>query len=73
MPVTNRTTLLNVEEAAEVLGCTGARIRQMLLSGELKGMKASDSPKSLWLVPKAAVLSAAKKERRRGGRPRIRD
>lgn len=73
MPVTNRATLLNVEEAAQVLGCTGARIRQMLISGELKGVKASDAPKALWLVPKAAVVDAAKKERRRGGRPRIRD
>jgi excisionase family DNA binding protein len=41
--------LLNVDEAAAVVGCTPGRIRQMLGDGTLKGIKANGRA---WLVPK---------------------
>lgn len=73
MPVQNASTLLSVSEAAKVLGCTGARIRQLLLSGELKGIKATSAENALWLIPEGEVAEAAKRERRKGGRPRVGD
>ncbi len=41
--------LLNVGEAAVVIGVTTGRVRQMLLDGTLKGIKAN---RRAWLVPK---------------------
>lgn len=45
----------SVAEAASELGCTGGRIRQLLLSGELKGHKLSKSKLSAWVVPVVEV------------------
>jgi excisionase family DNA binding protein len=66
--------MFTVEEAAEALGCTGARIRQMLLDKEMKGKKLNeDKDRSAWLIPQEEVKRAAKAARRKGGRPRIGD
>jgi len=62
--------LLNVKEAAEIIGVTDARVRQLLLSKEMKGVKATAS---IWLVPKSEAEKAARKQRRKGGRRRISD
>jgi hypothetical protein len=51
MPVQNSSPMFNVAEAAEVLGCTGARVRQMLIDGEMKGKKLNeDKDRSAWLI-----------------------
>lgn len=73
MPVQNESPLFTVQEAADVLCCTGARVRQMLIDGEMKGKKLSKAPKAVWLIPKEEVTAAAARERRKGGRPRIGD
>lgn len=74
MPVQNSSSLYSVEEAACLLGCTGARVRQMLISGEMKGKKINeDKERSPWLIPKEEVAEAVERERRKGGRPRIGD
>ena len=74
MPVQNKSPLLTVEEAADILRCTGARVRQMLLDREMKGQKLNeDKKRSAWLIPKEEVQKAANQERRKGGRPRIGD
>lgn len=73
MPVQNNSPLFTVREVADVLGCTDARVRQMLISGEMKGKKLCKRPKAPWLVPKEEVAEAAVRERRKGGRPRIGD
>ena len=67
MPVAD---FLNVAEAAAVIGCTDARVRQMLISREILGIKATQTA---WLIPKTEVKKAAKKPRRKGGRQRIGD
>lgn len=61
---------MNVKEAASLVGVTDARIRQMLLSKELRGIKAAQS---LWLIPVSEVERLANQSRRPGGRPRISD
>ena len=67
MPVAD---FLNVQEVAELLGCTDARVRQMLIAGDLKGIKANERA---WMVPKKEADKAVKAERRKGGRRRIGD
>lgn len=61
---------LNVKEAAELIGCTDARVRQMLLADEMKGRKATAS---IWLIHRSEVERIISKERRKGGRPRVGD
>jgi len=61
---------MNVNEAAEVLGCTNARVRQLLISGEMRGKKANGRA---WLIPIKEVNRVAQLERRKGGRARIGD
>jgi excisionase family DNA binding protein len=73
MPVQNDSPLFTVQEVADALGCTGARVRQMLIDGEIKGKKISKAPKAVWLIPKEEVAEAKSRERRNGGRPRIGD
>ncbi|MHB8953518.1 MAG: helix-turn-helix domain-containing protein [Pirellulaceae bacterium] len=57
--------LLNVEEAAVVVGCTPGRIRQMLRKGTLPGVKANDRA---WLITKRAAEKLAQ-QRPPKGRP----
>jgi len=61
---------LTTAEAAKRLGTTRTRINQLLISGELKGIKVAPR---CWLIPCAAVEKLAAAERPRRGRPRIGD
>ncbi len=59
---------LSVEEAANFLGLTGSRIRQMLRDEELKGEKLNERA---WAVERSSVEKAAKNQQDGGrGRPR---
>lgn len=57
---------LNVAEAAEIIGCTDSRVRQMLRNGILSGMKANERA---WLIPSEEAKRVAKIEHTEG-RPR---
>lgn len=63
--------LVNVKQAAEIIGCTTGRVRQLLLAGELPGQKITDTS---WAMEKDDVERyAADNPRGAGtsGRPRI--
>lgn len=49
------TKLLNVSQAAEVLGEHPATVRQRLRRGELKGTKFSQGSRAHWRVTEAAL------------------
>lgn len=57
---------LTVTQAAERIGCTPSRVRQMLRSGTLVGEKMSEW---IWMIPKKAAEKAAKTPAKTG-RPR---
>lgn len=57
---------LTVSQAAEAIGCTPGRVRQMLRGGALTGEKMSEW---LWMIPKKAVERIAKNPAKTG-RPR---
>ena len=60
--------LWNVEKAAEVIGVTEGRVRQMLREGEMKGRKVNDRA---WIMdPKEVERMAALEQKT--GRPRTR-
>lgn len=59
-------TLLSVSEAAELLGCTTGRVRQLLLAGVIAGQKLHERA---WIIRKEAV-DAYRKNRRGVGRPK---
>jgi len=61
---------LSVREAADVIGCTDARVRQMLAGGDMAGEKATAS---VWMIPRREVDRIARLPRRKGGRPRVGD
>lgn len=58
--------LLNVREAAAVIGVTTGRVRQMLREGELIGIKANERA---WLVRREEAKRKADEEQKTG-RPR---
>ncbi len=58
---------LSVNEAAEALGVTDGRIRQLLRAGVLTGVKANQRA---WMVLKSS-LRRAEREEDSVGRPRI--
>lgn len=58
-----------VKEAAEVVGCTPGRIRQLILDGTLTGEQVGDGDNAPWLLHKKPVNAYAKKEYSTG-RPR---
>lgn len=49
MPVS---TFVNVSEAAQLLGCSVGRIRQLLIANELRGIKANERA---WLIPRDEI------------------
>lgn len=59
--------LLSVEEAANVIGCTEGRVRQLLRSGELKGVKLNERA---WAVYAEAAEKMADNPAT-VGRPRV--
>lgn len=58
---------VSVGEAAEILGCTDGRVRQMLRAEQLDGIKLNEKA---WAIPRKAVERAAKNPPNTG-RPRI--
>ena len=53
-------TIITVRDAAETLGCTVQRIRQMLDEGKLKGRKVG----TVWMIdPKTLKREVEKRER----------
>lgn len=59
-------TLLNVGEAATIIGCTEGRVRQMLRDGTISGKKANERA---WLIPKSEANRIADSQPKTG-RPR---
>ena len=57
---------VNVNDAAEIIGCTRGRVRQLLLAGKLAGEKVSALA---WLVERKAVEQYRDREYTTG-RPR---
>jgi excisionase family DNA binding protein len=57
---------VSVPEAADILGCTGGRVRQLLIAGELPGEKLNARA---WAVDRKAVEKMAAIPRTKG-RPR---
>ncbi len=60
---------VNTNEAAEIIGVTTGRVRQMLIDGTLDGVRAN---RRAWLVRRDDAEAAKDREVRRG-RPRISD
>jgi len=60
----------SVPEAADALGVTDGRIRQMLAAGELRGHKLGEKN---WAIPKAEVDKQKALPRSKVGRPRTGD
>lgn len=58
---------VSVDEAAEIMGCTAGRVRQMLRAGELEGHKVSERA---WIVKRESAEKNAEKPDG-SGRPRI--
>lgn len=58
---------VSVPEAAEIIGCTDGRVRQMLRQGMLRAKKISERA---WLVLRKEAEKYAKTPQKRG-RPRI--
>jgi len=56
----------SVEEAAEIIGCTDGRVRQLLRAGELDGKKVSERA---WVVVRASAVKYAASQQPTG-RPR---
>jgi hypothetical protein len=61
-----------ITEAADVIGCTTSRVRQLLIAGEIIGEKIDDAANAPWLVDRASVAKYAK-NKPPTGRPRISD
>lgn len=68
MSLQNR-RFVSVTEAANIIGCTGGRVRQLLIAGELNGEKLH--PRA-WAIKLADVQKYAKAPAKRG-RPRNAD
>lgn len=58
---------ISVADAAEILGCTGGRIRQLLIDGVIAGMKLNERA---WAVERKSVEKLAKVPQT-VGRPRL--
>jgi excisionase family DNA binding protein len=58
---------VNTNEAAELIGCTVGRVRQLLRDEELTGIKANARA---WLIPRRQVLQIARRPYTTG-RPRV--
>ena len=60
---------LTVQEAAQRIGVTAGRVRQWLLSGELRGEQVPKRENARWLIPSSEVERMAKVTPKTG-RPR---
>lgn len=57
---------LSVEEAANYIGCTSGRVRQMLRNGDIQGQKVHERS---WIVPESEAAKV-KENTHKVGRPR---
>ena len=55
-----------IDEAADAIGCTRARVRQLLLCGILKGEKVSEASNAPWLIDRSSVERYASAEQHVG-------
>lgn len=65
--IQKKSVFVSVEEAAEIMGCTGGRVRQMLRAGELDGHKINARA---WIVHRESAEKNAEKPEG-SGRPRV--
>jgi excisionase family DNA binding protein len=66
VPIKFANTFLSVNEAAELIGCTDGRVRQLLIDGQLKGQKLHARA---WVVDRDSADKYAKNTSK-VGRPR---
>lgn len=59
---------VSVTDAAEIIGCTTGRVRQLLIDGSLRGKKLSEYENAPWLVDRKSAEKMAKPAAT--GRPR---
>ena len=52
----DKTTLISTKEAAEIMGVSTARIRQLMASGELTGNKLGGKYRGQWMVSRADII-----------------
>jgi acetoin utilization protein AcuB len=57
----DNTTWISTKEAAEILGVSAARVRQLMASGELTGNKLGGKFRGQWLVSRADIIKRIKK------------
>lgn len=60
---------VSVSKAAEIIGCTTGRVRQLLLDGEIRGKKLDESEQAPWLVSRVDAEKLSKSPATTG-RPR---
>ena len=60
---------VSVTKAAEIIGCTPGRVRQLLLDGEMRGKKLDDNEQAPWLVSRVDA-EKLKRNPSTTGRPR---
>lgn len=65
--IQEKSIFVSVDEAAEIMGCTPGRVRQMLRAGDLEGHKVSERA---WIVNRDSADKHAEKPEG-SGRPRI--
>lgn len=63
-------SLIKVEEAAQIIGCTTGRVRQLLLAGELHGCKITGNS---WVLVRQDAERYARHNPRTVGRKRVSD
>lgn len=56
---------ITTDQAAEMLGVTTARIRQLVAAGKLEGVKRAEA----WFFTKEAIEAARNRPKSKGGRP----
>jgi len=65
--IEKKSVFVSAEEAADIMGCTAGRVRQMLRAGDLEGHKVSERA---WIVNRESAEKHAEKPEG-SGRPRV--
>ena len=60
MVVAIKDKFCGIKEAAEVLGCTTGRVRQLILKGEIAGEKYGEYDNAPWLVDRQSLNKFSK-------------
>lgn len=50
-----------IQEAAKIIGCTRARVRQLLIGQEIKGEKVGQHENAPWLIERESVFDYKEK------------